>query len=109
MSTMEQLDEVLTQYGQTVDLYFRGAEAPVTVKAFFQPVLEEKKAQYLPTPVGRQRQDRFLYLGPADIPLTDIEYMEWKGCRYQMEQRQPVYLGENCSHWRAILRPDEVA
>ena len=77
MSTMEQVDEVLTRYGQTVDLYFRGAEAPVTVKAFFQPVLEEKKAQYLPTPVGRQRQDRFLYLGPADIPLTDIEYMEW--------------------------------
>lgn len=94
---------ILGRYGQEVALCSQGAEQ-ITVRAFIQPVLEKKEEQVVPGPLGRRREERFLYLGPADMPLTaGVSRVERGGQTYEVQTAHLV--GE--SHWWAVLRPCE--
>lgn len=108
-------DEILRRYGQTVELHYDGDETGVAVRAFLQPILEQGAGKWkdLPTPLGRARQDRFLYLGDPSAPLEALKetgWVAWRGQEFTVQAAQPVYVGQRLSHWWAVLRPrDEAA
>jgi hypothetical protein len=109
MSRAAALTGLLARYGQPVDLHPAGQAQGQEVRAFLQPIRETGKAQYLATPVGARRQDRFLYLGPPEGNLSpgDGSWLEFAGGRYEPETVQPIYIGSALSHWWAVLRPRE--
>ena len=97
---------ILSRYGQSVTLC--QGEQSVQLKALVQPVLEESRPQTEPTPLGLGRQERFLYLGPAEHPLDLSTLVEWQGERLRV-QRAHLTGGAVCPYWWAVLCPrDEV-
>lgn len=99
---------ILARYGQAVTVYRTETAEGVPLRAFLQPVLEKGTEQSLPSPLGMRREDRFLYLGPGDVPLTARESrVAWAGRDYEVQSAQSVGSG---NHWWAVLRPrDEAA
>ena len=94
---------ILNRYGQEVSVCNGGAET--AVHAFLQPVLERGQEQSVPTPLGLRREDRFLYLGPAELALTAGESrVYWNGQDYEVQSAHPVG-GTKTHHWWAVLRP----
>lgn len=93
---------ILSRYGQSVNVYDREGQKTL-VRAFFQPVRDKGAEQSVPTPLGRVEQDRFLYLGPAEIPLDGRCRIVVEGESYRVETAQPIYVGETVSHWWAVL------
>ena len=71
-------------------------------RAFFQPMKGVGTQQSVPTPLGQVLQDRFLYLGAADVPLDTDSRVEVDGEWFRVEQAHPVFLGQHIHHWRAI-------
>ena len=72
------------------------------LRAFLQPVLDREREQRLPSPLGQRPEDRYLYLGPADIPLeAGRSQVEWKDRAFEVQSAHLV--GD--SHWWALLRP----
>lgn len=80
-----------------------------TGMAFVQPILErsERSDQVLPTPLGRRRADRFLYLGAAELPLRWGDRLRCGEECYRVCSAQAVYMGGAVSHWWGMLRPEE--
>lgn len=95
---------LLARYGQEVVLH-RGDSA-VDTRAFLQPIREKGQAQRLPSPLGWQREDRFLYLGDPSLPLSvHGDWVEFQGAGYAVVSAHPVYVGTGVSHIWAVLRP----
>ena len=90
---------ILARYGQNVVLHRDGGK--VQLRAFLQPVLDQRGEQAVPTALGLRREDRFLYLGPRDVPLDPSMWVEWDGRGYDVQSAHSV--GD--SHWWALLRP----
>ena len=96
---------ILARYGQSVTVYPSSDADPVGLKAFLQPVLEKGEGQECPSPLGLRREDRFLYLGPADTALNaGVSRVEWDGQSYDVQSAHPVGAGVT-HHWWAVLRP----
>lgn len=92
---------LLAMYGQEVTLRLEGMEDR-PLRAFLQPVLDREREQRLPSPLGQRLEDRYLYLGPADIPLeAGRSQVEWKDRAFEVQSAHLV--GD--SHWWALLRP----
>lgn len=95
---------LLAKYGQRVVLHQGDTE--VDARAFLQPIREKGQAQSLPSPLGWQREDRFLYLGDPNRPLTaNCDWVEFEGEGYAVTSAHPVYVGSSVSHIWAVLRP----
>ena len=95
---------LLAKYGQRVVLH-QGDNA-VDARAFLQPIREKGQAQSLPSPLGWQREDRFLYLGDPNCPLSSCgDWVEFEGNGYAVISAHPVYVGASVSHIWAVLRP----
>ncbi|MBR4099227.1 MAG: hypothetical protein IKK44_04480 [Clostridium sp.] len=95
---------ILARYGQRVTV--RDGEGEYAARAFLQPVREKGEAQLVPTPLGARREERYLYLGSPDIPLTVGETaVDWAGRAFAVWSARQVYAGREPSHWWAILRP----
>ena len=96
---------ILARYGQKVIIRRSREGEGLERRAFLQPVLEKGAEQSVPSPLGRRREDRFLYLGPADIPLTEgLSPVAWQGQEYEVQSAHPVGAGK-AHHWWAVLRP----
>lgn len=96
----------LKRYGQQVELYYQGAEAAVSLKAFVQAIPDRSDEQTVPTPLGLAPQQRFLYLGDPNGALDrlgETGYVLWQGERYRVRAAHPVYVGDCVNHWWAIL------
>lgn len=94
---------ILNRYGQELTVENEGGRT--SVRAFLQPVLERGQEQSVPTPLGLRREDRFLYLGPAELELTAGEsWVCWNGQDYEVQSAHPVG-GTKPHHWWAVLRP----
>ncbi len=91
--------DILEQYGQRVSLW-RGEEVR-EVRAFFQPV-EEKTAGETPTPLGVAPAGKWLYLGPAEEPLEDVERLAWRGRWFQLLRCREVPWGEGTAYRWAV-------
>ena len=95
---------LLTRYGQRVVLH--QGDSTVDARAFLQPIRETGQAQSLPSPLGWQREDRFLYLGDPNHPLSDHgDWVEFEGAGYAVVSAHPVHVGNSVSHIWAVLRP----
>lgn len=100
---------ILARYGQDVTVYQKEGDPGVALRAFLQPVLEPGTAQTTPSPLGARREDRFLYLGPANVPLTARESLvERRGELYEVQSAHPVGA-RTANHWWAVLRPRDEA
>ena len=101
---------VLERYGQAVELFYEGAAEAVPQRAFVRAISDRTDEQRLPTPLGRARQDRFLFLGSPDAALENLGetgYILWNGGRYRARAAHPVYVGDAVNHWWALLEPLE--
>lgn len=58
-----------------------------------------------PQPLGLRREDRFLYLGKPEEPLTPGCWVEWNGTGYEVQTAHPIQAGGRTSHVWAVLRP----
>ena len=95
---------LLAKYGQRVVLH--QGNSTVDARAFLQPIREKGQAQSLPSPLGWQREDRFLYLGDHNRPLTaNRDWVEFEGSGYAVVSAHPVHVGNSVSHIWAVLRP----
>lgn len=95
---------LLAKYGQRVVLH--QGNSTVDARAFLQPIREKGQAQSLPSPLGWQREDRFLYLGDPNRPLTaNRDWVEFEGSGYAVVSAHPVHVGNSVSHIWAVLRP----
>lgn len=95
---------LLAQYGQRVVLH--QGDTAADARAFLQPIREKGQAQSLPSPLGWRREDRFLYLGSPDHPLSaGGDWVEFEGAGYAVVSAHPVYVGTAVSHIWAVLRP----
>ncbi len=90
----------LERWGTRVMVYTGGQDR--RCKAFFQPVRQVGTLQSVPTPLGQVMQDRFLYLGQANVPLDTTSRVEVGGERFRVEQAHPIFIGKQIHHWRAI-------
>ena len=97
---------LLTKYGQRVVLH--QGDSTVDARAFLQPIREKGQAQSLPSPLGWQREDRFLYLGDPNHPLSDHgDWVKFEGTGYAVVSAHPVHVGNSVSHIWAVLRPKD--
>lgn len=95
---------LLAKYGQRVVLH--QGDSTVDARVFLQPIREKGQAQSLPSPLGWQREDRFLYLGDPNHPLSDHgDWVEFEGAGYAVVSAHPVHVGNSVSHIWAVLRP----
>lgn len=95
------------RYGQTVTVYDKNGEATGQGKAFFQPVTEQER-QVTAGALGIRRTDRFLCLTPAGLcpgAPGDGGWLECGGERYEVIAVHAVRLGEEQTHWWAVLEP----
>ena len=96
---------LLERYGQAVTVH-RG-EGACASRAFLQPVRSSGQEQQLPGPLGLRREDRFLYLGNAQLPLSPGDWLEWEGRGFEVQSTHPIYLGLEVFYIWAVLRPRE--
>lgn len=102
-----QVSRILRRYGRPAAVH-RGEDV-WTGSAMVQPILDRER-QWTPSPLGRRRQDRFLYLGepgPELDRLGEDGYIEWDGHAYDVVSAHPVELGARTLYWWAVLRARE--
>lgn len=100
-------DSVLRRYGRPAAVH-RGTTVQVG-PAMVQPLLD-KTEQWSPSPLGRRRRDRFLYLGEPGLALDGLGedgYVEWEAAAYDVEAAHPVLLGSETLYWWAVLTARE--
>lgn len=104
-------ERILERYGQEITLHPQGEEVGLGLKAFLQPVLSQKDSwfqrQY--TMLGLRQEELFLYLGPAGVPMDEMDqgWLEWNGRRFSVRASEAVFVGTEVSHWWALLVPRE--
>lgn len=95
--------ETLARYGQEVTVYNEMAPEGVAVRAFFRPIRDRGTAQTVPSPLGQVKQDRFIYLGPAEVMLDDRSRVRVQDELYRVETSHPICVGGAVFHWWAVL------
>lgn len=102
-----QFSRILARYGRPATVH-RGTAVQVG-PAMVQPLLD-KTEQWSPSPLGRRRNDRFLYLGEPGLALDGLGedgYVEWDGAAYDVEAAHPVAAGGETLYWWAVLTARE--
>lgn len=99
-------NSILAQYGQDVTLCTGAGERPV--KAFFQPVTEKAPGE-TPTPLGLAPVGKWLYLGPTEESLEDVEELRWEGRSFALLRHRGFPVGEETAYrWALAEEMDEV-
>lgn len=102
-------EAVLKQYGKPISVFRNGEEQ--TGMAMVQPLFE-KDGQWLPSPLGRRRTDRFLCLASPELRLEGLgeeDFLMWDGTRYDVAAAQKAELGNTALYQWAVLIPREEA
>ena len=102
---------ILSQYGQNVRVYTPKTPGGEVVRALVQPMREKGTEQSVPSPLGRVKQDRFLYLGPSGTEMDETSRVEWNGECFRVRSAHSVRVGGSVTHWWAVLsrRAQEVS
>lgn len=107
----ETFSSIVGRYGRTVVCYDKGGAVTGAGRAFVQPITE-KEWQKSAGALGAFRTDRFLCLAPVSLPVGepgDGSWLECGGQTYVPIAVHAIHLGEEQTHWWAVLEPkDEV-
>ncbi|MBE6957056.1 MAG: hypothetical protein E7450_06355 [Ruminococcaceae bacterium] len=99
----ENIDRELERYGRAVTVYTPQYPEGAVEKVMLQPERTRGTARAVPSPLGWKKQGRFIYLGPAHVPLEGKCGLEAEGVRYSLRNARPVYAGGELTHWWAVL------
>lgn len=100
---MRTFEAVLRRWGRPAELHSRTGS--MTGLAMVQPLFE-KDIRWMPTPLGRQRRDRFLYIGEPTLAVDELGeegYVVWEGQAYEVETAQTLTLGRRVLYRWAVL------
>lgn len=100
---MDGVKTLLRRHGRQARLVSGGTETAGL--AMVQPLLD-RDDQWIPTPLGRMRGDRFLYIGEPALPVDELGeagYVVWEGQAYEVVTAQPVRLGGKLLYRWAVL------
>ena len=98
---------ILAQYGQKVTLLRGGEEAQV--RAFFKPVAEKAVGE-TPTELGVAPVGKYLYLGPVEEALEEVEELRWEGRCFRILRHRGFPVGEGIAYrWALAEEMDEVS
>lgn len=91
----ELLDAILTGYGSTVTILYED-DTQVTVRAFLQPVSAKgwQNMQAAVKNLGEIAPGQFVYIGPAEKPLSDRDRLLCAGQRYQVRRAEVLQLAD---------------
>lgn len=97
--------DLMGRYGQAVEVIRAGERIPA--RAFVRPIVSKQEGrQHMPTPLGLRGEDRFLYLGEPQVEVSaGADRVVWQDRKFEVLSAQPIYVGEQLSHWRAVLLP----
>lgn len=105
--------KIFEKYGLEANLYDYSGDALVSYdfKAFVQ-ALRYKNKVYLRgtyTELGKNQQDYYLYIGPADVDVSNVDgavrVLNINGTEYLVDRTEQHHIGnENVYTW-AIIRP----
>lgn len=101
----ELFQQLLDRYGQSLTLTRTETGESLAVRAFLQPLLKERQEPPVtPTPLGAVCDQRWLYLGSGDVPLSPGDRVDWEALSLTVQEAQPLYLGDSLVYYRAVLR-----
>ena len=106
---MRALETILARYGRPVELRQKAAEPGIVTAAFLQAMAGGEERERVPTRLGTLREETFLYLGDPNCPLEELEAggILCDGILYEVLHARLVWMGNQPSHWRAILKVKE--
>ena len=100
---------ILERFGRRTALISRDGEKLAEMNAFISP-LRYKNKMYLygvNTEIGYNSQGHYLYIGPPDPDLTQLENGEYVSCqgeRYRIDRAEKVYKGNEAFYIWAVIR-----
>lgn len=106
MTGAERFSALARKYGQPVTVH--GAEGAVQEGyGFLQPFMTESK-DYLwqqASKLGTYEGARFRFYGEAGLAegQEDFNWLRCLGQDYQVQEIQPIYLGEEIMYWWGVL------
>ncbi len=110
------IDKILKHYGGTVYITLSDTWRSNDFKAFIQP-LRYKTKVYMTgevTPIGRNQNNVYLYLGPAKHDLTKLNQSyilhDFDGNSYFIDRSEKITVNEKIVYiWAIIRKITEVA
>lgn len=109
MSFAGSFTAIAARYGRPVVLFRQGEEVGQG-QAVLRPVLDRQE-QWLPSPLGKQRQELVLCLAQADLPFCPGEEgqkVQAGEAVYEVVSVRPVEAGTERIYWHGVLRRREV-
>lgn len=109
MSFAGRFTAIAARYGRPVVLFRQGEEVGQG-QAVLRPVLDRQE-QWLPAPLGRQRQELVLCLAQADLPFCpgeEEQTVQAEEAVYEVVSVRPVEAGTERIYWHGVLRRREV-
>ena len=109
MSFAGRFTAIAARYGRPVVLFRQGEEVGQG-QAVLRPVLDRQE-QWLPSPLGRQRQELVLCLAQADLPFCpgeEEQTVQAGKAVYEVVSVRPVEAGTERIYWHGVLRRREV-
>lgn len=106
MTGAERFSALARKYGQPVSVHGPDGTARAGY-GFLQPYMTESK-DYLwkqASKLGTYQGTRFRFYGEAGLAEDEGEFL-WIGCLgqdYQVQEIQPIYLGEEMMYWWGVL------
>ena len=98
--------QVLRRYGQQVTVETRASR--LETRAFLQPVNQKNKAApFAVTPLGAVDDRLWICLGLT--ALSPGDRVCWGERRFSVRDSRPWYVGEELSHWWAVLSLEKEA
>ena len=107
---MGDVKRLLRRHGRQAKLVDAGVEQ--VGLAIVQP-LPDKSPRWIPTPLGRMRGDRFLWIGEPALAVDELGetgYVLWEGRAYEVTTAQRVELGGKLlCRWAVLTAREEEA
>ena len=103
------LKPIFDSYGRPSSLVSKEGETLAEMNAFISP-LRYKNKMYLygvNTEIGYNSQGHYLYIGPPEPDITNLENGEYVSCggeRYRVDRAEKVYKGNSVFYIWAVIR-----
>ncbi len=103
------LTPIFNAHGRPAFLVSGDGEILAQMNAFISP-LRYKNKMYLygvNTEIGYNSQGHYLYIGPPDPDITNLENGEYVSCageRYRVDRAEKVYKGDSVFYIWAVIR-----